>query len=282
MAPRGPSLTPHKFRVQRFNEWEPFRKIIESDEYKGWAFRGQANADWPLYSSLSRYLMAFRVHPKAWPQQEFKILRIFKRKAHLLLDQLPDDRDSFQWLALMQHHGAPTRLLDFSWSPFVATFFAIERATSEVAVWALFPPGLSNRPMRTLRASQKVRKAEVAPWVEGGYERHFLPNKHRLVVAGEPHRMNQRLIAQSGTFVMPGILDEPIEELVPPSAVIKFVLNTKTIRRRAMSDLYHMNMSNATLFPGLDGLARSLAYELEFHWAFDPVTLEQRKGFYVK
>jgi len=94
--------------------------------------------------------------------------------------------------------------------------------------------------------------------------------------------MNQRLIAQSGTFVMPGVLDQPVEELVPPSAVVKFVLETKAIRRRAMSDLYHMNMSNATLFPGLDGLARSLAYELEFHWAFDPVTMEKRKGFYVE
>lgn len=270
-----------KSNVQRFNTWEKFRGVIESDEYKGWAFRGQANADWPLYSSLSRYLTAYQVHPKAWAQQESRILRIFKRKAHLLLDHLPGDNDSFEWLALMQHHGAPTRLLDFSWSPFVATFFALERATSDVAVWALFPPGLSNRPIRTLRASQRVRKDEMAPWVEGGYEKHFLPNKHRLVVAGEPHRMNQRLIAQSGTFVMPGVLDKPIESLVSPPAVMKFVLDTKTIRRRAMSELYNMNISNATLFPGLDGLARSLAYELEFHWAFDPVTMRKRKGFYV-
>jgi hypothetical protein len=226
-----------KYKFHRFSTWETFREAIESDDYKGWAFRGQANAEWPLYSSLSRYLMAYQVHPKAWPQQESRILRIFKRKVHLLLDHLPDDNDSFEWLALMQHHGAPTRLLDFSWSPFVATFFALERATSDVAIWALFPPGLSNRPMRTLRASQKVRKDEVAPWVEGGYEKHFLSNIHRLVVAGEPHRMNQRLIAQSGTFVMPGVLDEPIEELVSPSAVIKFVLDTKAMRRGAMSAL---------------------------------------------
>ncbi|MBR1069143.1 FRG domain-containing protein [Bradyrhizobium liaoningense] len=271
-----------KFKVQRFSTWQAFREVIESDEYKGWAFRGQSNADWPLYSSLSRYLMGFRVHPKAWSQQEFRILRIFKRKAHLLLNHLPDDEDVFQWLALMQHHGAPTRLLDFSWSPYVATFFAIERATSDVAVWALFPPGLSNRPMRTLRASQKVRRAEVAPWVEGSYVRHFLPNKHRLVVVGEPHTMNQRLIAQSGTFVMPGVLQQPIEALAPPSAVVKFVIDTEAIRRRAMPELYQMNVSNATLFPGLDGLARSLAYELEFHWAFDPHTMKKRKGFYVK
>ena len=42
-----------------------------------------------------------------------------------------------------------------------------------------------------------------------------------------------------------------------------------------MESLYYMNITNATLFPGLDGLARSLAYELEFHWAFNPKTMEE-------
>jgi hypothetical protein len=41
-----------------------------------------------------------------------------------------------------------------------------------------------------------------------------------------------------------------------------------------MAALYRMNVSNATLFPGLDGTARSLAYELEQHWAYDPLTFE--------
>lgn len=271
-----------EFKVQHFETWEAFRQVIEAEEYRGWAFRGQSDARWPLYSSLSRYFKQYEVHRDAWVQQESRILRIFKRKAHLLMDHLPDEEDSFQWLALMQHHGAPTRLLDFSWSPYVAAFFALERATVDVAVWALFVPGLSNRPMRTLRASQKVRKDEIAPWVKGGYEKFFLPNKRQIVVAGEPHRMNQRLIAQSGTFVMPGVLDKPIESLARPAAITKFVLNTSEIRIPAMLQLYQMNVSNATLFPGLDGLARSLAYELESHWAFNPRDMTPRKGFYVR
>lgn len=271
-----------EYRELHFKEWEAFREVIAGDDYKGWAFRGQADAEWSLYSSLSRYLITYKIHPNAWPQQESRILRIFKRKAHLLMNNLPHEDDSFEWLALMQHHGAPTRLLDFTWSPFVATFFAIERATKDVAVWGLFPSGLSNLPIRTLRASQRAEKDEIAPWVEGGYEKYFLPNENELVVAGEPYRMNQRLVAQSGTFVMPGVLDKPIEELAKPEAVVKFVLETESVRKRAMVELYHMNMSNATLFPGLDGLARSVAYELEFHWAFDPVTMEGRRGFYVE
>jgi hypothetical protein len=40
-----------------------------------------------------------------------------------------------------------------------------------------------------------------------------------------------------------------------------------------MYAFYNMNVTNATLFPGLDGMARSLAYELEFHWAYDPKTM---------
>jgi hypothetical protein len=45
-----------------------------------------------------------------------------------------------------------------------------------------------------------------------------------------------------------------------------------------MQELYGMNITQATLFPDLDGLARSLAYELEFHWAYDPRTMKSRHG----
>jgi hypothetical protein len=43
-----------------------------------------------------------------------------------------------------------------------------------------------------------------------------------------------------------------------------------SIRRPALKELYRMNITYATLFPDLDGLARSLAFELEHHWQFDP------------
>lgn len=268
-----------QFTVEHLTTWESFRATVSGPKFKSWAFRGQSNATWPLYSSLSRYLKAYKVHDKAWPQQEARILRIFKRKAHLLLQRLPPANDAFEWLALMQHHGAPTRLLDFSWSPFVAAFFALEHATGDAAVWAVFPPGLNNRPNRTLRPSQEITGDEIGPWVQGAYEQHFLPNELGMAVIGEPHNMNQRLLAQGGTFVMPGVLHEPIESLVPADSVVKFVLAADLMRRDAMAELYDMNISNATLFPGLDGLARSLSYELEHHWAFDPVTMETRPGY---
>jgi hypothetical protein len=57
------------------------------------------------------------------------------------------------------------------------------------------------------------------------------------------------------------------------------VLDTENIRDEAMYAFYNMNVSNATLFPGLDGMARSLAYELEFHWAYDPKTMKRYPGY---
>ncbi|MBR0757803.1 FRG domain-containing protein [Bradyrhizobium jicamae] len=260
--------------VIEIDSWKAFRRHLENDSLRSWAFRGQANAEWNLFSTLSRYLMTFGVHPKAWVQQESRILRIFRRKAHLLTTHLPLDKDSLEWLAFMQHHGAPTRLLDFTWSPYVAAFFALERATADAAVWAICPPLLNSG--RTARPSQISRPGEIGPWIKGNYENYFLPGEHRVVVIGEPHRMNERLVAQSGTFLMPGRLDEPVETTISEQygkdALIKFVLRTKKIRAEAMERLYAMNITNATLFPGIDGLARSLAYELEFHWAFNPRT----------
>jgi FRG domain len=269
------------YETIEIDSWKNFREIVAGPKFNSWAFRGQADQAWPLFSSLSRFYKDFKVHREAWPQQESRILRIFKRKSHLFLEHIPDESDSFQWLAFMQHHGAPTRLLDFTWSPYVAAFFALERATKNAAVWALFPPALSNKAIRTIRASQKIEKDEIGPWVEGNYEKNFLHNKNNIAVIGEPLTMNRRLIAQSGTFVMPGVLHRPVEEIVPGKAIKKFVLVTEKLRKETMHELYMMNIGNATLFPGLDGMTRSLSYELEFHWAFDPETMEKRKGFFV-
>lgn len=264
-------------QVLRISSWEQFHEV--TGRYRSWAFRGQIRESWPLLSSLSRYLIPFGVRREAWPEQETRVLRIFQRKAHLLLRRLPAEGDALEWLALMQHYGAPTRLLDFSWSPFVAAFFALERATEDAALWALFPPGLNARPLEIEGFDRPLTGQEFGPWVRGSYERLFVPNRLQTAVIGEPHRMNRRLVAQGGTFVMPGVLHEPVERLVPPDSVVKFVLDTTAIRRRALDELYNMNISYATLFPGLGGLARSLAYELEHHWAYDPITMEHHRGF---
>ena len=56
------------------------------------------------------------------------------------------------------------------------------------------------------------------------------------------------------------------------------MLKTKMLCDEAMQALHRMNVTNATPFPGLDGTPRSLAYELEQHWVFDPKIFKARPG----
>ncbi len=258
---RSPKRT---YRLFRLNTWDQFLDLVTNAPYSNWAFRGEHDERWPLYSSLSRYLRAFGVHSRAWPDQENRILRIFKRKAHQFLDKPPDPDDDFQWLALMQHHGAPTRLIDFTWSPYVAAFFALERTQSDGVVWAMNKGRID------------TGLARMDPRIPGHFRRYFLKGDRRFIWMGEPHTMNSRLIAQSGTFAVPGVLDLPVEEILSDhdqSNILAKIILTNSVREVAMRELYRMNITRATLFPDLDGLARSLAYELEFHWAYNPRTM---------
>jgi FRG domain len=260
----------HPYRGYKLHSWDAFLKAITTTAYSNWAFRGERDASWPLYSSLSRYLQNFWVASRAWPDQEDRILRIFKRKAHQFLDKPPAADDDFQWLALMQHHGAPTRLIDFTWSPYVAAFFAMERALGDSVVWAMNPARIDG--------GRNPQPTRIDPRIGGNFRRYFVKGRRRIIWMGEPHTMNSRLIAQSGTFVVPGVLDMPMEEILKDTdqenILAKFVL-TGAVRETAMRELYRMNITYATLFPDLDGLARSMAYELEFHWAYNPRTLER-------
>src|ERR1039457_5374444 len=258
------------YRVFRLESWEAFLQLITKPPYSNWAFRGERDERWPLYSSLSRYLQNFAVSRDAWPEQEGRILRIFKRKAHQFLDKPPDADDDFQWMALMQHHGAPTRLIDFTWSPYVAAFFALERTLADGVVWAMNPARIDS--------SRAPRPTRTDPRAKGNFDRYFLKGSHRFIWMGEPHTMNRRLIAQSGTFAVPGVLDVPIEEMLKDAdqenILAKIVLKN-AVREVGMRELYRMNITYATLFPDLDGLAKSMGYELEFHWAYNPRTMDR-------
>lgn len=265
------------------SSWKELRDVLEDLASAGWAFRGQANATWPLESSLNRYLTTFGGAPRKWLAREIKVIRTFKRKAHLLLSRTPEPHETLEWLALMQHHGAPTRLLDFTWSPYVAAFFALEHATKDAAIWAI-SSGRSVPNYRGFHISQilnrifefdrqeAITRMRPRKFEEPG-SREDLTTAARIpaAVMGEPVLMNQRITTQAGTFVIPTIrVDAPLESVVPASSIFKVRLVTNELRRQAMDRLYNMNINNATLFPGIDGLARSLAFELEFEWTVDP------------
>jgi hypothetical protein len=131
----------------------------------------------------------------------------------------------------------------------------LERTAEQAAVWAVNPKKLVN-------VTERLNE--------------FLENSLAGILGiGEPFVMNTRLIAQSGTFIVAKQVGSPIEDIAsayddPEDTLVKFELPAELVRPSGMRALFMMNITSATLFPDLDGLARSLAYELEFHWAHDP------------
>ncbi|MYN26480.1 FRG domain-containing protein [Duganella sp. CY42W] len=247
------------------NSWNEFMTL--SAQLDGWAFRGQQDHRWPLLTSLSRYLNAHLPDRGTWRQREERAIRIFRRKAHNFLDKPEALLNDLRCLALMQHHGAPTRLLDFTKSPFVAAFFALEQSSRDAAVYALDTPRLWSA---TPIGQPDMTRDHIDPRTPGNFAGLFLPNTNNVVWVGEPTDMDRRLVAQSGTLVVPGMLDKPLDEILQhydeSRSSLKKIVLPHAMRAESMKALYRMNITNATLFPDLDGLARSIGMELEMVW----------------
>ena len=117
------------FLVQRKREWG-----------NDWIFRGQQDSAWGLETSLERAsVRRFGIRHKELPEIEAKLLREFKRHSIPYRENFPSDEDLLEWIALMQHHGTPTRLQDWTYSLYVALFFAVESAApgQEAAIWCI-------------------------------------------------------------------------------------------------------------------------------------------------
>jgi hypothetical protein len=249
----------------RIDTWADFDRFASQRD--GWAFRGQQDASWSLMSSLSRRLMRAAAHPAQWPQLEERAIRIFRRKAHIYLPDRTVLNGDLRCLAMMQHHGAPTRLLDFTKSPYVAAFFALEHATQEAAVYALNTPVLWSLPPA---ADARLTRKQIDPSVAGNFQRYFAANRYALIWFGEPVEMDRRLVAQSGLLVVPGLLDVALDGLLAAyesgEPLIERAVLHPRLRSEGMHALYRMNITQATLFPDLEGLARSIAQELDEIW----------------
>jgi hypothetical protein len=247
---------------------------------RGWLFRGQRSANWELSTSFDRSCDRRHISHDKRRDVEKRLFREFRRTYHLYAQHIPDLRAVVEWLSLMQHHGAPTRLLDFTYSIFVAAYFATETADGDSAIWAIDGPWALARAAELLRGAGKSSSAVdrmLEPFQEGDEE----------VVAdlffAEPYvccswpinafRVNERLRIQQGAFLIPGDVGrsfmENLAALMTADAddhLLKIVI-PEAEGRKAPQRLFSMGVSRTSLFPGIDGYAQSLAV---WNPAFDP------------
>ena len=289
-----------------FRDWqtldEAWQKHCESTRER-WIFRGHSDARYPIESTLERSIWSFselqdKLPPKPkdcrhWdayqklvdkerqrslavgltrhfkhsrrrhikpPELEVGLMRRFQRQYHHFYSDVPQSK--LEWLALMRHYGTPTRLVDWTWSFVVALFFAINDTQKACTIWALnldaIDRALLPKTRSIIRNDPNLTKPET-------FSKLFGSNTTG-VVSVSPLRLNQRLVAQQGTFVNPQNINRPFEDNLAATlerkrerALLKFTISgERWVRRDLLQRLQRINISNATLFPGLDGFARSL------------------------
>jgi len=104
-------------RLDRHKRWDELLKFARQHPSPRWIFRGQGQR-WPLKPTVGRSERYSAI-------RELQLFNEFKRLANPLVDrsQIVSDWD---WLFLAQHHGLPTRLLDWTTNPLIAAYFACE------------------------------------------------------------------------------------------------------------------------------------------------------------
>lgn len=279
----------HFVVTEEAKSWDHFLRWL--DELQGyWCFRGQREAAWLLNTSLDREVerqfsspnSSFRYHLNRETETR-DLLGRFQQYAHSYLRHVPAMDDLSSWLALMQHHCAPTRLLDCTESPYVAMYFAVETKANErrpreevfhSAVWAIDLLWLETKGRELLQSKGVVPlPVDSSPAETAAYTNRILRETEApVIVRINPPMSNSRLFAQRGVFLCKLLHQASFGQILmtmmmnPEPAgqpVIRKLEIEGGLRIEFLKRLRAMNIHRASLFPGLDGLGLSLKIDLE-------------------
>lgn len=269
------------FETERCASWKDVQELVMrrfGDPGQRWLFRGHQDASWDLASSLERVAHGRFGHPfDRHAYIEWRLRRRFERNLHRFATRVPRRGDDVEWWALMQHHGAPTRLLDWTYSFYIALFFAVERAQQRQtsAVWAIDQQWLMGRlhvsKHPAVREALSFDRSLKTPAAVG-----ILVEAQPDVVAPlVPYFINERVAVQQGVFLAPMNLGRPFMEnlraMAPAAAlrrhVVKIVVRGEP---KMLAWLNRLNVNRLSLFPGIDGFASDLATMVAFTGGYVP------------
>ena len=223
-------------------------------------YRGSARSTRSLVTSLDR--LGGQLHEKC--DLESHILRNYARQSRPHVDAAADD---WELLFSAQHHGVPTRLLDWTYSPLVAAHFAtaVATATEDRVVWRLdwravhrcfgFPElALFTR---DLDATLNEGRGTLTPWTL--FEEW--PKQREFACMVEPPSLDARIVAQSAVFTFMSettcSFDAFLERHGLADSLTRFIIPAADVpRMRDQLDL--VGMDERRLFPDLDGVAEGL------------------------
>jgi hypothetical protein len=241
-----------------FESWDPVIHRHRSP----YIFRGVSGRTYDLQTSLQRHLGDSSISPG---RLERAMLRNFRKYAHR--DASPGD-SFWNWLSVAQHHGLPTRLLDWTFSPYVAVFFStdeVDKFDVDGAVWCVHTGVVRDSlPPDWRRAIDEehawlfdVRMLDKLAPDLAALEVAFANNP--LLTFFEPPSLDDRIVNQSGMF---SVMSSPVARVDTwlsehPLSYRRLIIPAG-LKAEIRDKLDMMNLTERVLYPGLDGLAKWL------------------------
>jgi len=216
-------------------------------------YRGHADFRWALVPSLGRKIG--RVKAEAY------LIKKFRQNATLLMNHTPTTE--WEWLFIMQHHGVPTRLLDWTESPLVALYFALmEKPKNDGALWVLLPTELN------AHSKIKPEYSSDIPSVDDPVIANYSPKtlvgeaSSRLdPIAILAPRNTPRIQAQLGVFTIMHRDPNPVDGIGGGSHAWKYRIPKKD-KVTLMNELTLLGITQFSLFPELPSIGSMLVQSL--------------------
>ncbi len=198
-----------------------------------WVFRGHADATWQLIPSVGRENHTSKSREK----YEQSLFNIFCREAQGYHNDFP--ADIWERLSLAQHHGLPTRLLDWTHNPLVALFFAvISNQENDAELVALHAP-----------TKISVNVMQKSPFTVAEPVKFY------------PNIVTSRIRAQEGLFVITPDPEKNLSDVLRTDWEIKKFMIPANFKEQIRYELFRMGVHASALFPDIDGLAVRLKWQ---------------------
>jgi hypothetical protein len=257
------------------NKVESMDELLRSlnELSNNYIFRGHSDAEWPLSSALERFLGERWDSSNARKFESYS-LENFRSKYHIYCGTEHVPSSKLAWLSVMQHYGMPTRLIDFTASPYIALYFALEsyipQKRNDLAIYAMDYSAVMESSMQFIR-SRDSKFNETRMTMQGRQDEVFenVVDRYSYDIAWitEPDQLNARIDRQCGTFLIAGTLESTIESIVSSDKYHRCDIKKIRIPGHLYEGIYvalrKMNINSKVIYGDLAGLARSIKMELQ-------------------
>lgn len=242
--------------------WDKLQRELFADSWNEdigrfrsrFAFRGLSDASYKLETSLIRL-------GGKYAELERHLLRNFTKYAHRSVVE----RDSlWHWLSVAQHYGLPTRILDWTYSPFIAMHFAtasIDKYDIDGVIWAvnyvkahqLLPPNLRKK---LEEEGANVMTVQMLSEAVNSLADLAVPAHEDIAVFFEPPSLDDRIVNQ---YALCSVMSDPTrafdEWLGAHAGLGRKIIIPASLKWEIRDKLDQANITERVLFPGLDGLS---------------------------